>query len=63
MECGSRTWIPTAEEHVPKVSKDKHEEWRQWQEDVEGYMDTVNPGMNALLEEVSGVTKKVALLA
>ena len=38
---------------VPKAFSDKTEEWRIWQEEIEDYMDSVNPGMKALLSEIN----------
>ena len=47
-----RGYIP--QKHmVPEVFTDKIHEWRQWQEDVEDYMDTINPGMKALLQAIN----------
>ena len=40
---------------IPKTFSDKVDEWRQWQEDVEDFMDTLNPGMKALLQEIDGL--------
>ena len=42
---------------VPSVFSDKIEEWRQWQEDVEDFMDTANPGMKALLQEINALVE------
>ena len=44
---------------VPKTFADKVEEWRQWQEDVEDSLDSVNPGMKMLLVEIDGETDMV----
>ena len=37
---------------IPKIFTDKVEEWRTWQEDVEEYFDSVNPGMKELLQDI-----------
>ena len=37
---------------IPKTFTDKNEEWRSWHEEVADYMDTVTPGMKAVLEAV-----------
>ena len=35
---------------IPKTFIDKLEDWRSWHEEVEDYLDTVNPGIKRLLE-------------
>ena len=38
---------------IPKPFSDKAEDWRQWSEDVADYLDSVNPGMKQLLDEIN----------
>ena len=38
---------------IPTTFSDKPEEWRQWQEDIEDYLDSINPGIKALLQEIN----------
>ena len=38
---------------APKPFSDKLEEWRQWQEEIEDYFDTMNPGMRGLLKDIN----------
>ena len=44
---------------TPKTFADKPEEWRQWQEDVEEYLDSINPGIKELLQEIDRETAEV----
>ena len=37
---------------IPKSFSDEAEEWRLWQEEIEDYLDSVNPGMTELFEEI-----------
>ena len=46
-----RGYIPT-KFTIPKTFTDKEEEWRQWKDDVEDYLDHANPGMRDLLNEI-----------
>ena len=38
---------------VPKPFSDKMEDWRMWQEEVEDYMDSINPGVKKLLQAIN----------
>ena len=38
---------------IPKTLADKYEEWRQWKEDVEDFLDTRTKGMKVFLQQVA----------
>ena len=38
---------------TPKVFGDKPEEWRMWRDDLEDFMDTINPGMKTFLKSIA----------
>jgi hypothetical protein len=38
---------------MPKTFSDKPEDWRAWKEDVLDWIDSVNPGVKDVLEEIS----------
>jgi hypothetical protein len=38
---------------MPKTFSDKPEDWRSWKEDVLDWIDSVNPGVKDVLEEIS----------
>ena len=38
---------------TPKTFGEKPEEWRTWKEDLEDFMDTINPGMKAFLKAIA----------
>ena len=48
---GMKGYLPQ-KQMVPKAFSDKAEDWRTWQEEIEDYLDSVNPGMKELLKEV-----------
>ncbi len=47
----SEGYIP-AKMLMPKTFSDKPEDWRSWKEDVLDWVDSVNPGVKDVLEEV-----------
>ena len=38
---------------MPKTFNDKPEDWKSWREDVFDWIDSVNPGVKDVLEEIS----------
>jgi len=47
----SEGYIPQ-KQLMPKSFNDKPEEWRAWREDVLDWIDSVNPGVKEVLEEL-----------
>ena len=47
----SEGYIPQ-KQLMPKCFNDKPEEWRSWREDVLDWIDSVNPGVKEVLEEL-----------
>ena len=45
-------YLPT-KSTIPKVMGGQEEDWRQWKEDTEDFMDDTNPGMKKFLREVA----------
>ena len=44
---------------VPKVYGEKPDEWRQWQDDVMDYLDSINPGMREMLKDIEIASQPV----
>ena len=55
---GMKGYLPV-KAMLPNPFSDKPEEWRQWQEDMMDYLDSITPGMKAFLKEVADETEAV----
>lgn len=55
---GMRGFLPTKSQ-VPKTFGKKESDWRMWQEDVATYLDTMEPGIAAVLKRVEKATTEI----